>query len=111
MTKFHGALGFGITEETAQDVYQEVVRERPSRGDLKRDSLSFDTAQQVNADLTMGNLISIVADAYVSEHYSLIRYVRWQGVRWKVVNISVEPPRLVLRLGGVYNGPEPTADA
>ncbi|MCA1806977.1 MAG: hypothetical protein LC687_03870, partial [Actinobacteria bacterium] len=56
-------------------------------------------------DLSVGNSISIVADAYANEHFFAIRYIRWAGTLWTVQNVDVESPRLVLRLGGVYNGP------
>jgi hypothetical protein len=45
-----------------------------------------------------------VADAYANEHYFAIRYVEWAGVRWTVQDVEVQHPRLILRLGEVYNG-------
>jgi hypothetical protein len=34
-----------------------------------------------------------------------MRYVEWGGVRWVVVDVDAgQPPRLILRLGEVYNG-------
>ena len=62
---------------------------------------------QVNQSLSVGNSISIVADAYASEHILEMRYVTWQGVRWTVTDVTVERPRLILALGEVYNGPIP----
>lgn len=53
----------------------------------------------------MGNSISIVADKYANEHFFLIRYVMWEGVRWTVTNVEVRAPRLLLSIGSVYNGP------
>ena len=54
-----------------------------------------------------------VADAYANEHFFAMRYVKWAGVLWKVDNVDVESPRLILRLGGVYDGPtyEPPTDS
>ena len=66
-------------------------------------------AKQVNDDITVQNSISIVADAYAFEHFFAIRYIRWAGTLWKVSDVEVQRPRLILRLGGVYNGPaDPT---
>jgi hypothetical protein len=36
-----------------------------------------------------------------------MRYVEWAGVRWTVQDVEVQRPRLLLRLGEVYNGKSP----
>jgi hypothetical protein len=61
----------------------------------------------VNPDTASGNSISIVADAFAREQYFAIRYVEWAGVRWAVSDVEVQHPRLILRLGEVYNGLTP----
>jgi hypothetical protein len=48
-----------------------------------------------------------MADAYANEHFFAIRYVEWAGVLWTVSMVEVQSPRLLLRLGEVYNGPTP----
>jgi hypothetical protein len=63
--------------------------------------------EKINNDLSVNNVISVVADAYANENFFAIRYIRWAGTLWDVVDVSVESPRLLLRLGGVYNGPTP----
>jgi hypothetical protein len=60
---------------------------------------------KVNDDLSVNNSISIVADEYANEHFFAIRYVAWAGTLWTVTNVEVQSPRLLLTLGGVYNGP------
>jgi hypothetical protein len=35
-----------------------------------------------------------------------MRYVEWLGTLWVVTNVEVQSPRLLLTLGGVYNGPK-----
>ena len=54
-------------------------------------------------------MISIVADPYANENFFAIRYVQWMGTLWKVTEVEVQSPRLLLRLGGKYNGPIPPA--
>jgi hypothetical protein len=53
----------------------------------------------------VGNSISIVGNEYALEHYLSIRYVEWAGELWTVANVEIQRPRLILRLGEVYNGP------
>ncbi len=36
-----------------------------------------------------------------------MKYVRWQGERWRITNIEIQRPRIVLTIGGIYNGPDP----
>ena len=109
MAKFHGQIGYAQTVETAPGVHEETITERFYYGDITRTSRALREGEQVNPVLTLGNSISIVADAYANEHFFAVRYVEWAGVRWTVVDVEVQPPRLLFRLGEVYNGL--TADA
>lgn len=105
MAKFYGEIGYGVTVETTPGVWKDVITEKSYFGDVIRNSRQLRDGESVNDDLSVGNSISIVADAYANEHFFAIRYIRWAGALWKVDNVDVESPRLVLRLGGVYNGP------
>lgn len=106
MAKFHGVIGFGESVETAPGVWRDVPVEREYYGDVVRNSRRLDNGDKVNNDISVGNSISIVADAYAGAHFFAMRYIRWAGVFWTVENVDVESPRLILRLGGVYNGPK-----
>jgi hypothetical protein len=107
MARFHGKVGYGESVETTPGVYVDEITERDYYGDILRNSRQLRQGEQVNPDVTVGNSISIVADAYARGHFFAIRYVEWAGVRWTVQDVTVEHPRLVLRLGEVYNGPTP----
>ena len=107
MPKFHGPVGYVETVETAPGVWQEVATESDLYGNVERASRTLSGADKVNDDISVENVISIMADAYAQEHFSAIRYVKWAGTSWKVTSVTVERPRLLLRLGGVYNGLTP----
>jgi hypothetical protein len=109
MAKFQGKVGYGELAEVAQGVWEEVITEKSYFGDVLRNTRRLREGEKVNDDITVGNMISIVADAYASEHFFAIRYVEWAGTLWKVSEVEVQRPRLILRLGGVYNGPEVAA--
>lgn len=112
MARFFGAVGYadGVTETPADSgVWVEQIVEYNYSGDIVRNTRRLDEADKVNLDISVGNSISIVADAYANEHFFAIRYVRWAGVLWTVTNVEVQAPRLILRLGGVYNGPTAVA--
>lgn len=111
MTKFYGVIGYGEGKqvETSPGVWEVVPIEYSYRGDVIRPGRKLESGDQVNNDISVTNSISIVADAYAREHFMSMSYVMWLGVRWKIDTVSVEPPRLILKLGGVYNGHTPTA--
>lgn len=105
MRKFYGRIGYGETVETAPGVWQDIIVEYPYYGDVVRNARTLQDGEKVNNDITVGNSISIVADAYANEHFHAIRYIQWAGTLWVVTEVEVQSPRLILRLGGVYNGP------
>jgi len=107
MARFYGNIGYGESVETAPGVWQDVIVEFPYFGDIVRNARSLQEGEKINDDLTVGNSISVVADAYANEHFHAIKYVQWAGTLWDVTDIEVQSPRLILRLGGVYNGQTP----
>jgi len=109
MAKFFDNVGYGITEETRPGVWVDVIVEKPYYGDVTRNSRTLTEGSSVNDDLSLNNSVSIVADAYLTTSFHAIRYVRWLGGVWNVKKVEVDGRRLILRLGGVYNGQ--TADS
>lgn len=106
MAKFFGVIGYGETAKTEPGVWEDVIVEKPVYGDVLSNSRSLDeSSESVNDDISVGNSLSILADAYANEHFFAMKYVKWMGSLWIVSNVKVERPRLILRLGGIYNGP------
>lgn len=107
MAKFHGKIGYGESVESpaGSGVWVDDIVEYEYYGDVVRNTRKLQEGEYLNNDLTVGNSISIVADAYAREHFFAIRYVEWAGALWTVSEVEVQSPRLLLRLGGVYNGP------
>lgn len=107
MAKFFGAIGYAETVEVRPGIWEEQIVERVYYGDLKRESRRLQPTGQVIDNLNIANEISIVADPFAYEHFHTMRYVTLHGAKWKVTNVEVNSPRLILSVGGVYN--EPTA--
>lgn len=103
MAKFYGVIGYAKTVETAPSVYEEIFTERQYYGDVNRNNRRLQNSGQVNDDVTISNEISIVADPYANENFHDMRYVEFMGAKWKITNVEVLPPRLILSIGGVYN--------
>lgn len=104
MAKFYNAIGFATTEEVRPGVYEETIVERKYVGDVLRNSRSLQDSGQIIDDIDVSNRISIVADPYANENFHAIRYVAFMGTRWKVKSAEALYPRIILSLGGVYNG-------
>lgn len=106
MAKFFGAVGYVDTVETSAGVFQEKAVERKYYGDLNKLSRRWEKSDHLNDNLVFNNSLSIVADDYAYNHFSSIRYVKWEGTAWTVNSVEVASPRLVMTFGGVYNGIE-----
>lgn len=104
MARFHGSLGFAKTEETAPGVWSEVVTEHAYQGDILRNYQRWQSSENLNENITISNRISLIADAFAYDNLEYIRYILWEGTKWKVKAIEIQRPRLILDVGGVYNG-------
>ena len=106
MAKNYWAIGYveDFKPEANPDVCREVPVERFYKGDLLKNYRNLTASDELNDNVTISNQISIVADPYALSHIFAMRYVKWMGVAWKVSTVDVQTPRLILTLGGVYNG-------
>lgn len=106
MAKWFGTIGFAETVETSPGVWEEQIVTRQYYGDLVRNTRRLQSSDKVNDDVNIANEISIVADPYANENFHAMRYAEFMNSRWKINTVEVQFPRLVLELGGVYNGDE-----
>lgn len=101
--KWYGKIGFSETKETEPGVWETAISEREYYGDLIRNSRSLQTSDKINDDINISNEISIVADPYAIQNFYTMKYAEFMGAKWKINNINVQYPRLILGLGGLYN--------
>lgn len=108
MSRFYGKVGY--IESVESDSPSLWVEGNPIEywyyGDVIKNTRRLDNGEKVIDDISVNNSISILADEYAFEHFFAIKYVCWMGAKWKVTNVEVQSPRLVLTLGGLYNGYE-----
>lgn len=106
MAKFYGAVGYGELKEIRPGVWEDIIIERKYYGDIQKDTAKWrEGSDKVHSELSVANTISVMADAYANDNFHAIRYIHWAGSNWSVSEVQVERPRLIFRLGGVYNGP------
>lgn len=105
MPRARVTVGYVETQEKAPGVFVEVVTEHNYYADIIRNARRLQSTETLNDDVLVNNSIEIMAaDDYAMQNFFDIRYVKWNGANWKVSNVEVRRPRLVLTLGGVYNG-------
>lgn len=111
MAKYYGNIGYAETVEKVDPttnkstgVWEEQITVRPYYGDLIRNTRRLQSSGNLNDNVTIGNEISIVADPYANKNFHAMRYAEFMGTKWKITNVDVQYPRLILTLGDEYNG-------
>ena len=104
MAKWFGKIGYAEPIESAPGVWEEQITVREYYGDLTRNTRRLQTADKVNDDININNELSIVSDPYAMNYFYSMRYAEFMGAKWKITNVEVQHPRLILSLGGLYHG-------
>ena len=106
--RYYDGIGFETTEETPEGsgIWVATTIEKMYYGDIVRNSRRLQSSEFVstNDDINIGNQISIMADEFALLNFHGIRYAKFMGSKWKVTDIEFQGPRLLMTLGGVYNG-------
>ena len=103
--KYYGNIGFAVTEETSPGVFVEQITERTYYGDVLDYGRNLQNGESINDNVRINNQLSIVADDKAYNDMANIRYAVFMGIKWKVSSVRVLTPRLLLTLGGEWNGP------
>lgn len=106
MTRWYGKVGYSETVETKPGVWMDNETVREYYGDVLRNTTRWSqNSESTNDNLTINAQISIVADAFAIDKFYSIKWIEFMGVKWSVDSIDpTQPPRLILTLGGVWNG-------
>lgn len=104
MAKYFGSIGYAETVETSPGIFKEQIITKDYYGDIIRNNRRLENDGQINDGINITNQISIVSDPYAIDNFWKIRYATFLGQKWKVKTVDVEFPRLILTLGGLYNG-------
>lgn len=106
MAKYCGKIGFVESVEKEPGTFEYDIKEKKYRGDVLRNTRRWEGRESLLDNVNINNMLSILAnDSYSVEHCFAIRYAWWKGCCWEVTNVEIARPRLILTLGGVYNGP------
>lgn len=104
MSKYFGKIGYGVTEETRPGVYELQIVEKEYYGDIVKNTRRLENGGKVVDDLNINMILSIVADPFAYQNFHQLKYAEYMGVKWKATSVEVQYPRLIMTLGGEYNG-------
>ena len=105
MAKWYGKVGYSETVETSPGVWKPQDTVREYYGDVIRNTTKWAVnSDSTNDDLTVNSQISIIADPFANNKFHSMKWIEFMGARWKVTSVEPQPPRLLLTLGGVWNG-------
>lgn len=104
MGKWFGKIGYSINEETDPGIWESEIVEREYFGDITSDRRKHQNTGEINDSINLSNVISIVADPFAYQNCSSMMYAEIMGAKWKISDVEIQYPRLILTVGGVYNG-------
>ena len=104
MSKYFGKIGYGVTEETRTGVHEPRIIEKEFYGDIVRNVRRYENGGKVVDDLNINMTLSIVADPFAYQNFHQLKYAEYMSAKWKAVSVEPQFPRLIITLGGVYNG-------
>ena len=110
MARFYDVVGFLIPvddQRTGMSTNRAV--ERPYYGTVIEHTRRWETTEHVNDDLSISNQIEITANDFAFNNAGHIAYVKYLGGYWKVDSIRIRGRKIILSLGGVWNGPNATS--
>ena len=112
MAKYSGMLGYVMpAKEDPPGIWKpSAVVEKLGRGDLIRQTITNEDVSGLSDGININNQISIIMDPFVNKNLESLKYAILYGARWEIQSLSINRPRVILTLGGVYNGEYPSTD-
>ena len=103
MARYYGNIGFYLLQvESRPGVWEDVIEERPYKGDVLHSGRRWESTDNINDDVVLTNRFSIVSDTYLNAHVPALRYLEYLGTKFKITSVELEPPRVIISVGGVY---------
>lgn len=104
MARFTGLVGYVTQEQSVPGVWSPVENSKMMKGDIIRQSSSSQNGDKVNSDITLSHRVSLLGDAYAFGNYYTIKWVQLDGRKWQVSSVELQRPRIIVTLGGLWNG-------
>lgn len=100
-----GKIGYANSSTDEYGITTEEITEVTYIGDVYKNNHRWDNNDSVNGKIRTSSQISILSDPYIIGNCQNIRYAEYMNNFWCVTDVDASQyPRLILTLGGVYNG-------
>jgi len=107
MAKYCGYIGYSVEEETKPGVIEPVIKERKYYGDILSLKRNTQNGDQINDTILLNTRISVISDPFAKQNRNALKYITLDGLRWEILSVDIQFPRMIVETGGVYNGPIP----
>ena len=104
MAKFSGLVGYITQGESIPGVWSPIENPVFMKGDMIRQSASYRDSGKVNSDVALNHRVSLLGDAYAFDNYYAIKWIEINGRKWEVTSVEIQRPRLIVTVGGLWNG-------
>lgn len=102
MAKYYGNIGFAVQVETRPGIWEDVIEDRPYKGDVLSNVRRWDPSENINDDFAISNRFSVISDAFLYSHIPAMRYIEYIGTKFKISSVNIDRPRVEISVGGVY---------
>ena len=102
MARYYGNIGFATQVESRPGVWEDVIEERPYKGDVLHSGRRWENSDDINDDVVLTNRFSVISDVYLCSHIPALRYLEYLGTKFKITSVELERPRVTISVGGVY---------
>lgn len=104
MAKYAGLVGYVTQEETRPGVWSTVENPVMMKGDIIRQTYTNQDNGKVNSDVSLNHRVSLIGDAYAFKHFHNISWIMFNEQKWEVSSFEIQRPRIIVTLGGLWNG-------
>lgn len=104
MAKWFGKVGYADTDMSEPGRWEEKIKERSYYGDVYRNTRLIQNPGDINDNVNISMQISIVADPFAKDHIHAMRYAEYMGTMWRITSAEAQYPRVILQIGGIWNG-------
>jgi hypothetical protein len=104
MSRFSGLVGYVTQKETSPGIWSPDENPIMMKGDVIRQSSSSQDGDKMNDNISLNHRVSLLGDAYAFENYYNIKWIQIDNNKWEVSSVEIQRPRIIVTLGGLWNG-------
>lgn len=104
MNQFVGVIGYANQVETSPGIWRDQISEISVRGTILKNIRRWNEQESATDNLTLQSRFSVIAPPKLVATAATMRYITVDGHSWEVTSFEIEHPRIVISIGGIYNG-------